>query len=257
MLCALKLVNSYFHPRLLASNRAGVGGRTLRALSRLQPRSMATHVTATDGPSFDAAIAAHSGKGAAVLALFTGAHNAEGVSWCPDCNDAQPVIDAAVSAAAGPVTLITVPLPRSEYSGNAAHWARLVGRRVLAMAKNGLSRLQNRRGALVICFSITPPTTYSTRTGTAVRLSLECLPTGTHALDALAVCPLPLQRAPHREAAAHPYALSVGGQWQAACGRLSGGGGQGRRQSGCPHRGKLMVRMVERWPRCRRGAPRL
>ena len=34
------------------------------------------------------------------------------------------MIEAALAAADGDVTLVEVPLPRAEYKGNAAHWAR-------------------------------------------------------------------------------------------------------------------------------------
>lgn len=88
-------------------------------------------ITATTKEQFDAALAAHAGKEAKLLVLFTGASDSSGVSWCPDCNDAKPVIEDALSKADGPVTYISVPLDRSEYKGNASHWARLVGRRRL------------------------------------------------------------------------------------------------------------------------------
>ena len=86
-----------------------------------------THVTASNAAEFDAAIAAHRADDRLVV-LFTGATDAAtGVSWCPDCNDAKPVLADALAAAEDPVTLITVPLVRSEYSGVASHWARCVG----------------------------------------------------------------------------------------------------------------------------------
>jgi len=57
--------------------------------------------------------------------LFTGAVDAAtGKSWCPDCVDAYPTIHASIDKAEPPVTLITVPLVRAEYRGNASHWAR-------------------------------------------------------------------------------------------------------------------------------------
>jgi hypothetical protein len=42
---------------------------------------------------------------------------------CPDCNDAGPVLDAALEEAAKtkPVTLLECHLVRSEYSGNPNH----------------------------------------------------------------------------------------------------------------------------------------
>ena len=82
-------------------------------------------LTATNAAAFDAAISAHAGKGVTVLALFTGDKDDSGHSWCPDCNDAQPVIDAALARSpVESIVLITVPLPRSEYKGNPSHWAR-------------------------------------------------------------------------------------------------------------------------------------
>ena len=86
-----------------------------------------TRVVALSAAAFDAALAAHAGGAGVLLVLFTGSSDAAGVSWCPDCNDSKPALEAALRGAEEPVTLITVPLPRSEYSGNAAHWARCVG----------------------------------------------------------------------------------------------------------------------------------
>ena len=61
-----------------------------------------------------------------LLALFCGAHDqADGSSWCPDCNDAEPVIEAALAAAEGDITLVSVELARAEYKGNPNHWARV------------------------------------------------------------------------------------------------------------------------------------
>ena len=85
-----------------------------------------TRLVAHDAASFDAAIAGAQGASGALLVLFTGSSDASGVSWCPDCNDSKPVLEAALAAASTPVTLITVALPREEYKGNAAHWARCV-----------------------------------------------------------------------------------------------------------------------------------
>jgi hypothetical protein len=61
-----------------------------------------------------------------VFALFTGDSGADGVSWCPDCNDCKPLVSATFAEAggAGDVHLIEVPLARAEYKGNPDHWAR-------------------------------------------------------------------------------------------------------------------------------------
>jgi thiol-disulfide isomerase/thioredoxin len=103
-----------------------------------------TRVVAKDAASYDAAIAAHAGKvglaggaahrvgrrfdrslrpkptpfsrtprlpppqGSVLLALFTGSADAAGHSWCPDCNDAHPVIEAALAQAEADVTLVEV-----------------------------------------------------------------------------------------------------------------------------------------------------
>lgn len=86
-----------------------------------------TRVTAGNQAAFDAAIKEHAGQeDVKVVALFTGASDASGVSWCPDCNDAKPAIEAALAKADGPTVFITVPLVRDEYKGNASHWARCV-----------------------------------------------------------------------------------------------------------------------------------
>ena len=67
----------------------------------------------------------HFAQDTMLLALFFGARDQpDGSSWCPDTNDAHPVIEAALAAVDGNVTLVEVPLPRAEYKGNAAHWAR-------------------------------------------------------------------------------------------------------------------------------------
>lgn len=73
-------------------------------------------------PRFLACPAAAKSK---TFVLFTGAVDpATGKSWCPDCVDAYPTIHASIDKAEPPVTLITVPLVRAEYRGNASHWAR-------------------------------------------------------------------------------------------------------------------------------------
>ena len=89
--------------------------------------SLTRVVAAARGP-FEEALAAHAGKASTLLVLFTGEKDASGTSWCPDCNDAQPLIDAALKHATeadgANIVLITVPLPRAEYKGNPSHWAR-------------------------------------------------------------------------------------------------------------------------------------
>lgn len=104
---------------LLATARPHLA-RTLTTMAAL------TRVTATTKEAFEAALAAHAGKEAKLLVLFSGATDAAGVSWCPDCDDAKPVIEAALAKAGEPLVLVTVPLDRAEYKGNAAHWARCV-----------------------------------------------------------------------------------------------------------------------------------
>lgn len=66
--------------------------------------------------------------GSKTVVLFTGAlDEATGKSWCPDCSDSKAGINAALEEAGseGDVSLLEVPLVRSEYRGNAAHWARV------------------------------------------------------------------------------------------------------------------------------------
>jgi len=48
------------------------------------------------------------------------------VSWCPDCADSKPLLEATFAEAGrvAELTLIEVPLVRAEYRGNAEHWAR-------------------------------------------------------------------------------------------------------------------------------------
>ena len=87
---------------------------------------MATRVLAKTLPELEAAIAAHCASGR-VFVLFSGDGSP---SWCPDCNDAHPVIEAAFAGASAATVLIEVPLPRAEYStsanpANAGHWARV------------------------------------------------------------------------------------------------------------------------------------
>ena len=87
-----------------------------------------THVTTASLAEFDAALSAALASGARTFTLFTGAADASGKSWCPDCEDCKPLVKAVFEEAGGaggaPVTLITAPLVRDEYKGNAAHWAR-------------------------------------------------------------------------------------------------------------------------------------
>ncbi|CEF66639.1 Protein of unknown function DUF953, thioredoxin-like family and Thioredoxin-like fold domain-containing protein [Strongyloides ratti] len=37
-----------------------------------------------------------SNKGRRIFVLFTGSKNSDGVSWCPDCVEAEPVIEEAI-----------------------------------------------------------------------------------------------------------------------------------------------------------------
>jgi hypothetical protein len=81
---------------------------------------------------FDAALAAALAAPAPtrVFAYFTGEKDAStGVSWCPDCVDAAPIVDAvlAEAAAAGPITLLECPVARSEYRGVPTHPYRVHG----------------------------------------------------------------------------------------------------------------------------------
>ena len=65
--------------------------------------------------------------GSSLFVLFSGAKDSTGVSWCPDCVEAEPVINAALEKASSDrdVVLLYAPLVRAEYKGNAAHWARV------------------------------------------------------------------------------------------------------------------------------------
>jgi hypothetical protein len=86
-------------------------------------------VVASTPSAFDSALKEHAAAmkaaGGKLFVLFTGAKE-NGVSWCPDCNDASPILDSVLSSSAStvPTTLLEVPLVRSEYKGNADHWAR-------------------------------------------------------------------------------------------------------------------------------------
>lgn len=87
-----------------------------------------TKVVVNNQAEFDEALEAHVGKGSLVTALFTGAVDAAtGKSWCPDCVDAAPVVDAAIAKAAEDKELVFIyaPLVRAEYSGQPGHWARV------------------------------------------------------------------------------------------------------------------------------------
>lgn len=86
-----------------------------------------TRITISDTAAFDEvlkrAAEAAGGKGTLFL-LFTGESDSAGVSWCPDCNDAKPVVNAVLAEAAtakGGVTLLEMPLIRADYRGNDAH----------------------------------------------------------------------------------------------------------------------------------------
>jgi hypothetical protein len=85
-----------------------------------------TKIVAANAAEYAAHFAAASAAGRPVFALFTGAAGDDGKSWCPDCSDAKPLLDAtfAEGGRAADLTLIEVPLVRAEYKGNASHWAR-------------------------------------------------------------------------------------------------------------------------------------
>jgi hypothetical protein len=86
-----------------------------------------TRIIVTDTAAFESTLkstmSATAAEKGTLFVLFTGDSDAAGHSWCPDCNDAKPVYEAALADAAtrSPITLITCPLPRDEYKGNAAH----------------------------------------------------------------------------------------------------------------------------------------
>jgi len=75
------------------------------------------------------ALLASASNGGKVFVLFTGEAGADGASWCPDCEDCKPLVKSVFEEAggAGDVSLIEVPLVRSEYRGNTEHWARKHG----------------------------------------------------------------------------------------------------------------------------------
>ena len=87
--------------------------------------SCLTRVVARSRADVASAIAS-SPPGARVLLLFCGEKGAGGESWCSDCVEAEPALDAALaeSAAERPILVVDVPLPRAEFKGVASHWAR-------------------------------------------------------------------------------------------------------------------------------------
>eukprot|EP00058_Branchiostoma_floridae_P009365 XP_002594853.1 hypothetical protein BRAFLDRAFT_124440 [Branchiostoma floridae] len=46
-------------------------------------------------------------KGKTIFALFTGSHDAQGKSWCPDCVAADPVVEKCVKGAPEDAVFIT------------------------------------------------------------------------------------------------------------------------------------------------------
>ena len=88
--------------------------------------SSVSHIEVSTKAELDAAVAANSSKKATFI-LFGGAVVPEtGASWCPDCIEADPVIEKAFEKFEGDGIVIKVPLVRADYKGNAAHWARYV-----------------------------------------------------------------------------------------------------------------------------------
>ncbi|XP_019621491.1 PREDICTED: thioredoxin domain-containing protein 17-like [Branchiostoma belcheri] len=55
-------------------------------------------------------------KGKAIFALFTGSHDAQGKSWCPDCVAADPVVEQCVKGAPEDAVFITCSV------GDRAFW---------------------------------------------------------------------------------------------------------------------------------------
>ena len=45
--------------------------------------------------AFKARVEELAGSGADVFVMFSGSKNAEGVSWCPDCVEAEPVVNVS------------------------------------------------------------------------------------------------------------------------------------------------------------------
>ena len=194
---------------------------TTAATARLARAAMAsvTRVTAADEPALSAALAAHCGQpGVGVLVLFTGAGEP---SWCGDCTDAKPVIEAALARAEAPVVLVTVPLARDEYKGNAAHWARCVG---WWTARRGRAPLAARHRS--------PPRRRARGAALTWRRPPPALPARA-------------QRAPRCEAPEDPHAVPLGGQRQAASQRAGRGAVQGGRRRARARQRERMSRVTE------------
>jgi len=60
--------------------------------------------------------------GATVFVLVEGARDPlTGVSWCGDCERAEPIVERVFNDERGRVSLVRAPVARSSYKGNAAH----------------------------------------------------------------------------------------------------------------------------------------
>eukprot|EP00090_Calanus_glacialis_P012250 TRINITY_DN2072_c0_g1_i1.p1 TRINITY_DN2072_c0_g1~~TRINITY_DN2072_c0_g1_i1.p1 ORF type:complete len:125 (+),score=33.95 TRINITY_DN2072_c0_g1_i1:125-499(+) len=61
---------------------------------------MATVVKVEGFEAFQAKVAELSKTGGDIFVMFSGSKDANGVSWCPDCVDAEPVVNGCLSGAA-------------------------------------------------------------------------------------------------------------------------------------------------------------
>ena len=60
---------------------------------------MATVVKVEGFEAFQAKVAELSKTGGDIFVMFSGSKDANGVSWCPDCVDAEPVVNGCLSGA--------------------------------------------------------------------------------------------------------------------------------------------------------------
>lgn len=84
--------------------------------------SFVTKFTASTPSDFDATFEASKAAARAtnlpLFLLFTGAKQSNGVSWCPDCVAAEPIIEASLTRLSRPIVFLECPVLREGYRGN-------------------------------------------------------------------------------------------------------------------------------------------
>lgn len=80
-----------------------------------------TRITVSKTEDFGAALEKAMTTTLPLFILFTGAKQNNGISWCPDCVAAEPIIEASLAKLSRPIVFLECPVLREEYRGNSEY----------------------------------------------------------------------------------------------------------------------------------------